>query len=55
MKLTVRDLPILIPYLEDTDYLPTFSYWRDFHPSRNLFRVDQEFVAEIIDDTASEN
>jgi len=31
LKLKVKEIPVLIPYLADENYMPTFSYWRDFH------------------------
>lgn len=51
MKLEVRDLPTLVPDLADDNFMPTFSYWRDFHPSRTLHQVNW-LVAELINDAA---
>lgn len=51
MKLEVADLTALVPFLADENYLPTFSYWRDFHPARDLFSVD-EVVASLVNSAA---
>ncbi|MCW8133616.1 MAG: HEAT repeat domain-containing protein [Planctomycetota bacterium] len=40
MKLEVKDLADLVPFLGDEHYMPTFSYWRDFHPSRTLHQAN---------------
>src|SRR5262249_30871788 len=52
MKLTVADLPALVPYLADENYLLAFSYWRDFHPNRTLHQVNWA-VAELVNDAAA--
>ncbi len=39
LRLTPSDIPALAPFLKDDSFLPTFCYWRDFHPSRTLHRV----------------
>jgi hypothetical protein len=51
MKLEIGELPALVPALADDNYLPTFSYWRDFHPDRTLHRVNW-LVTEIVNDAA---
>ena len=51
MKLAVADLPPLVPYLADEDYMLVYSYWRDFHPGRDLHQVNFA-VAEIVNATA---
>jgi hypothetical protein len=51
MKMTVGEIPVLVPRLADQDFMPTFSYWRDFHPSRTLHRVSWA-AAEIINAAA---
>ena len=51
MKLQVADLPALIPFLADENYMPTYSYWRDFHPSRTLHQVNWA-VGALVNDTA---
>jgi hypothetical protein len=51
MNLSPAELPALIPFLADENFMPTFSYWRDFHPNRTLHRVNWA-VAEIIDSAA---
>lgn len=49
MNLTVDDLSTLVPFLADENYMPTFSYWRDFHTKRTLHQVNW-VVAQVIDD-----
>lgn len=51
LKLTIPELPVLVPYLADEDYLPTYSFWRSFHPSRTLHQVNWA-VAKVVNDTA---
>ncbi|MBI4613852.1 MAG: hypothetical protein HY720_09600 [Planctomycetes bacterium] len=51
MGLTVADLVHLVPYLADENYMPTYSYWRNFHPSRDLHRVNGA-VAYIVNEVA---
>ena len=51
MKLEVRDLPALVPYVSDEDFMPTYSYWRNFHPARTLHRVSW-VVADILNAAA---
>jgi len=54
MGLVPADVKTLAPLLLDKQYIPTFSYWRDFHPKRTLYRVAW-LVADIINDSACEN
>jgi len=51
MKLTATDLKLLLPYLAQRDFIPAFSFWRDFHPARTLHQVDW-VVGEIINQVA---
>jgi hypothetical protein len=51
MRLTLVEVPVLVPRLGDQDFMPTFSYWRDFHPARTLHRVSWA-AAEIINAAA---
>lgn len=51
MKLEIAELPELIPFLADENFVLAFSYWRDFHPDRQLHRVN-EAVADIVNDVA---
>jgi hypothetical protein len=51
LKLTVAELPLLVPRLADESFMPTFSYWRDFHPQRTLHRVSWA-VAEVVNAVA---
>jgi hypothetical protein len=44
MDITVAELPELIPYLADEQFMPTFTYWREFHPKRTLHRVNWAVV-----------
>jgi hypothetical protein len=50
--LEVKDLPALVPYLGSDDYMPTYSYWRDFHPGRTLHRV-RWAVTSLLNDAAA--
>ncbi|HUE72380.1 MAG TPA: hypothetical protein VMP01_15960 [Pirellulaceae bacterium] len=36
LNLTVADIPSLVPYLREDWYLLIVTFWRDFHPNRNL-------------------
>ena len=47
MKMTVAELRRLVPFMADTDFMLTFSYWRDFHPSRTLHRVNWAVASTI--------
>ncbi len=51
LKLEIGELPVLVPALADENFLPTFSYWRDFHPDRTLHRVNW-LVTAIVNDAA---
>ncbi|HVY60963.1 MAG TPA: hypothetical protein VHF22_04885, partial [Planctomycetota bacterium] len=51
LKLEVKDLPALAPFLADEEFMPTYSYWRDFHPSRTLHQVNWA-VAELVNEVA---
>ena len=51
MKLKIAELPVLVPFLADENFMLAFSYWRDFHPDRTLHRVNWA-VANIINETA---
>lgn len=52
LKLQVADLPALVPYLADENYMLAFSYWRDFHPGRTLHQVSWA-VADLVNDAAT--
>lgn len=54
MKISVAELPALVPFIADRNYMPTFSYWRNFHPSRTLHQVNWA-VASIVNDIAKRN
>lgn len=51
IKLSVGELPSLVSYLADENFMPTYGYWRDFHPKRTLHRVNWA-VARILNTTA---
>lgn len=51
MNMTVGELASLVPFLADEDFMPTYSYWRNFHPGRTLHRVNWA-VAELVNETA---
>ena len=54
MKISVKELPALVPFIKDENFMPTFSFWRDFHPGRTLHQVNWA-VAGIINSAASSN
>jgi hypothetical protein len=45
------NIPWLLPYLKDKNYVPAVGFWRNFHPARNLTRVN-DLVAAIINHSA---
>jgi hypothetical protein len=47
LELTIRDIPALLPFLADRSFLPTFGFWRDFHPDRHLYRVCDLVQGEV--------
>ena len=51
MHLAPAELPLLLPSLGDENFIPTFSYWRDFHPGRTLHQVNW-LVAELVNKAA---
>jgi len=51
MNLVNHDFVALAPFAADRDYMRTYSFFRDFHPSRTLYRVCWA-VAELVNDTA---
>ena len=51
MKIQIAELPVLVPFLADETFTLTYGYWRDFHPGRDLHRVNRP-VAAIINDVA---
>ena len=51
LKLQPSDLITLAPFLKDDNFLPTYSYWRTFHPDRTLHRANW-LVAKLINAAA---
>jgi len=51
LGLTPAEIPTLVPHLNDKTFLPTFSYWRDFHAKRTLHQLNW-VVAAVINDAA---
>ena len=47
MDLTIKELPYLVPYMEEELYIPSFSYWRDFSSDRTLHKVNW-VIADIM-------
>jgi hypothetical protein len=47
MNLSIGELKYLIPYITDENYIPSYSYWRNFHYARNLHKVNY-VVADLI-------
>lgn len=53
LNLTPADILTIAPYLHNDWYIPTVSFWRDFHPSRNLHST-RELFTRIIDHAAGQ-
>jgi len=53
MNLSGRDFEALAPFAADRDFTLTYSYFRGFHPSRNLHRVDW-VVQKLVNNIAGE-
>lgn len=51
MKLEIRELLPLVPYLAVDDFMLTYSYWRDFHPARTLHQANWA-IASVFNDVA---
>jgi len=51
MQLEVKDLPALLPFLDDDNFVLAYGYWRDFHPSRSLYPVNG-FVVSLVNHAA---
>lgn len=51
MNLNPSELPALVPFLADENYMLAFSYWRQFHTKRTLHQVNWA-VASILDEAA---
>lgn len=51
MNIQVAELPTLAPFLADDNFMPTYSYWRSFHPGRTLHQVNWA-VARLINRVA---
>jgi hypothetical protein len=49
--LTVADIALLAPHLRDDWLMPTVSFWRDFHPDREVHHT-RAAVAQLIDGLA---
>jgi hypothetical protein len=50
MKLNVREVELLLPYLLTDIYIPSYNYHRDFFPERNLHKlswVTENLIFEI--------
>jgi hypothetical protein len=47
MKPKISEVEIFLPYLNDTSFIPTFWYWRDFRHIRKLYRVNM-VIADLI-------
>lgn len=53
LSLTIADIPQLVPYLREDWLLLTVSFWRDFHPDRNLHST-REIFAMVINKLANQ-
>jgi hypothetical protein len=47
LQLAVGDLPLLAPYLRDDWFILAVSFWRDFHPARNMHTTRGVFAMLI--------
>lgn len=47
LELTLKDIPQLSKYLRDDWLMPTVTFWRDFHPNRNLSSTRPMFASII--------
>lgn len=47
MNIQVAELPALVPFLADDNFMPTYSFWRRFHPDRTLHRVNWAVAALV--------
>ncbi|MEO0474375.1 MAG: hypothetical protein AAF085_00200 [Planctomycetota bacterium] len=54
MDLTVDDIPLLAEHLHEDWHILAVSFWRDFHPSRNL-HTTREILVGIINDLAGDD
>jgi hypothetical protein len=54
MSLTLKDVPQLSNYLWDDWFIPTVTFWRDFHPARELHSTRPIF-AHIINKLAGKD
>jgi hypothetical protein len=53
MSLTPADIETLLPFATDNTFMPTFGYWRNFHPDRTLHRVSWP-VEDLINGAAQQ-
>jgi hypothetical protein len=49
LELTVADIPQLAGHLREDWHMPTVSFWRDFHPDRELHHTREALVGLIND------
>jgi hypothetical protein len=54
MKLKIKELKQIVPYLADTTFIPTFSYWRNFSSDRTLFHY-YWLIDDIIFETTNQH
>jgi hypothetical protein len=45
MNIEIAELPVLVPFLADETFTLTYGYWRNFHPGRDLHRVNRPVAA----------
>ena len=53
LKPTIAEVPIVAGYMREDWHIPTVTFWRDFHPSRTLFRTGPIF-RDIVNDACVE-
>jgi hypothetical protein len=53
-SLTLKDVPQMSKHLKDDWYIPTVSFWRNFHPMRGLHST-RPILGQIINDMAGKD
>jgi hypothetical protein len=54
MNPQISEIEILLPYLNDLTFIPTYWYWRDFSGSRKVFRLN-EVILDLINKVTKEH
>jgi len=48
MNPQISEIQSMLPYLNDSSFIPTYWYWRDFYHTRKLYRLN-EVILDLID------